>query len=207
MDDVVARAEKLSAEAVSHVFLTLCGTAEAPDKFTGMQVRAWLLGNGSGNAAVIVCPHARARRPDARRALVQREMNLYIKRIIEAAVQAGQEAGKKELAREQYRNSKALQNLEAGYKAQAKASEDRRVAVLVARVDTMCNSLRAEKEQFERSLKEFERASLAMKERAVLQEKQGKDWAEQMAALRRELKEARAQVILLLIYYFMLFVD
>jgi hypothetical protein len=46
-----------------------------------------------------------------------------------------------------------------------------------------------------------------MKERAVLQEKQGKDWAEQMAALRRELKEARAQVILLLIYYFMLFVD
>lgn len=156
---------------------------------------------------MIVCPHARARRPDARRALVQREMNLYIKRIIEAAVQAGQEAGKKELAREQYRNSKALQNLEAGYKAQAKASEDRRVAVLVARVDTMCNSLRAEKEQFERSLKEFERASLAMKERAVLQEKQGKDWAEQMAALRRELKEARAQVILLLIYYFMLFVD
>jgi hypothetical protein len=71
----------------------------------------------------------------------------------------------------------------------------------------MCNSLRAEKEQFERSLKEFERVSLAMKERAVLQEKQGKDWAEQMAALRRELKEARAQVILLLIYYFMLFVD
>ncbi len=41
VDDVVARAEKLSAEAVSHVFLTLCGTAEAPDKFTGMQVRAW----------------------------------------------------------------------------------------------------------------------------------------------------------------------
>ncbi len=58
MDDVVARAEKLSAEAVSHVFLTLCGTAEAPDKFTGMQVRAWLPGasptpgrNGRGQRA------------------------------------------------------------------------------------------------------------------------------------------------------------
>jgi hypothetical protein len=38
VEDVVVRAEKLSAEAVSHVFLTLCGTAEAPDKFTGMQV-------------------------------------------------------------------------------------------------------------------------------------------------------------------------
>jgi len=65
MDDVVARAEKLSAEAVSHVFLTLCGTAEAPDKFTGMQVRAWLPGasptpgrNGRGHAAVIVCQPA-----------------------------------------------------------------------------------------------------------------------------------------------------
>ena len=36
--DVMARAEKLSAEAVSHVFLTLCGKTDAPDKFTGMQV-------------------------------------------------------------------------------------------------------------------------------------------------------------------------
>jgi len=134
-----------------------------------------------------------ARRPDAWRAGLQREMNLYIKRIIQSAVQAGQEAGKKELAREQYRHSKATEQLVAGFKAQAKASEDRRVAALVARVDTMCNSLQAEKEQFERHLKEVERASLAMKERAVLHEKQGKDWAAQMAALRRELDEARAQ--------------
>jgi hypothetical protein len=75
VDEVVDRAEKLSAEAVSHVFLTLCGTAEAPDKFTGMQVRAWLPGasptprpgrNGSGHAAVIVCPPAPRRSARAR---------------------------------------------------------------------------------------------------------------------------------------------
>ena len=104
-----------------------------------------------------------------------------------------QEAGKKELAREQYRSSKAMEQLVASYKAKAKESEDRRVAGLVARVDMMCSSMEAEKEQFQRNLKEFERTTLMMKERAMLHEKQGKDWAIQMAALRRELDEARAQ--------------
>ena len=37
--DVTARAEKLCTQAVSHVFFTLCGKSDAPDKFTGMQVR------------------------------------------------------------------------------------------------------------------------------------------------------------------------
>ena len=37
--DMAGRAEKLSAEAVNHVFVTLCGKADAPDKFTGMQVK------------------------------------------------------------------------------------------------------------------------------------------------------------------------
>lgn len=105
------RAEKLSREAVSHVFNTLCGKSDAPDKFTGMQ----------------------------------REMNLYIKRTIQAAIEAGQESGKKELAREQYRNSKAMEQLQANFKAKGKESEERRVAELVARVDRMCNALAAQK--------------------------------------------------------------
>ena len=53
-------------------------------------------------------------------------MNLYIKNIIRAAVEAGQEAGKKELAREEYRNTKAMEQLVASYKATAQESEDRR---------------------------------------------------------------------------------
>ena len=110
-DHVANRAEKLSREAVSHVFTTLCGKSDAPDKFTGMQ----------------------------------REMNLYIKRTIQAAIEAGQESGKKELAREQYRNSKAMEQLQANFKAKGKESEERRVAELVARVDRMCNALAAQK--------------------------------------------------------------
>ena len=120
-------------------------------------------------------------------------MNLYIKGIIQAAIDAGQEAGRKELAREQYRATKAMEQLVDSYKAKAKESEDRRVAGLVARVDKMCNSLEAQKEEFQRNLKEFERTMLVMKERAALHEKQGKDWAEQMIALRKQGDEALAQ--------------
>ena len=36
--EISARAEKLCTDAVTHVFLTLCGKSDAPDKFTGMQV-------------------------------------------------------------------------------------------------------------------------------------------------------------------------
>ena len=158
-DPIASRAERLSREAVSHVFTTLCGKSDADDKFTGMQ----------------------------------REMNLYIKRTIQTAIEAGQEAGKRELAREQYRSSKAMEQLQASFKAKAKENEDRRVAELVARVDRMCNALGAQKQEFEQNLKEFERASKIMSERAALHEKQGKDWAAQMAALKRQADEARAE--------------
>lgn len=120
-------------------------------------------------------------------------MNFYIRGIITSAIEAGQEDGKKELAREQYRSAKAMEQLVASYKERAKDSEDRRVAALVARVDTMCNSLEAQKEEFLRNYKEFERVIRVMTHRSALHEKQGKDWAAQLAALKKDADEERAQ--------------
>jgi len=118
-------------------------------------------------------------------------MNLYIKNIIHAAIAAGQEAGDKELAREKYRNFKTIEQLVENFKAKAEESEHRRVAALVKRVDSMCNSLEAQKHEFNQNLMEFERASLAMKERAMLHQTQALDWAAQMAALKQHADEAR----------------
>ena len=179
--DVMVQAEKLSAAAVSHVFMTLCGQTDAPDKFTGMQ----------------------------------REMNLYMKNIIRTAVEAGQAAGKKDLAREEYRSAKAFEavkamlqgaytdgdendarlggvaRLVACYRTKIKESHERRIAELVTRVDAMCNSLEGQKEEFGRNLTEFERTSRALRKEVHEHETQRQVFECRIQELTREVEEAR----------------